>query len=135
MKRLISFGVILLLACIVFLAGCQQQGGGTTQKVQIPQAVTQAVQQKAATAVEAIKNSEAIQTVKGKVDYLVGQANSFYDAKKFQPAIDIAQYILGTLDANSSPAQSLLAKAQEGLRAAAQSAMSDVTQKMNTLGQ
>ena len=135
MKRLVSLAVILLLAGIVFFAGCQQQEGVTTQQVQIPQAVKQVVQEKATTAVEAIRNSEAIQTVKGKVDYLVGQANSFYDAKKFQPAIDIAQYILGTLDANSSPAQSLLAKAKEGLQAAAQSAVSDVTEKMNTLGQ
>lgn len=125
-----SAGVFLLL-CAVF-AGCQdQQGNQTAQQAQISQAVKQVVQQQAATAVEAIKQSEAMKSVQEKVNYLIGQANAFYDAKKFQPAIDIAQYILANLDANSSPAQSLLEKAKRGL----QSAVSDVTGKIGTLGQ
>ena len=128
-------GVFLLLSGVV-LAGCQmQQESGTTQQVKIPESVKQVVQEKAATAVEAIKQSEAMRSVQDKVNYLIGQANTFYNAKQFQPVVDIAQYILGSLDANSSPAQSLLEKAKQGLQSAAKSAVSGVTGKLGTLGQ
>ena len=134
-NRAVGVGALLLLAGVVS-AGCQmKQESGTAQQAQIPQAVQQVMQEKAATAVEAIKQSEAMQSVQEKVNYLVGQANGFYDAQKYQPVIDIAQYILGSLDPNSSPAQSLLEKAKQGLQSAAQSAVGGVTQKLGTLGQ
>jgi hypothetical protein len=133
-NKIVMVGAIFLLAGVV-LAGCQrQQENSATQQVKIPEAVKQVVVEKTTTAVEAIKQSEAILSIQDKVRYLIGEANNFYDAKQFQPVIDIAQYILGNLDANSSPAQSLLEKAKQGLQAAAQSTVSDVTQKLNAVG-
>lgn len=54
-----------------------------------------------------------------KVRYLIAEANKFYNAKNFQPVIDIAQYILKNVDKNSKEAKNLLEKAKQGLQASA----------------
>jgi len=134
MKSILVLVVAVALTAGLMLAGCQEQQGGSTQQVQISESVKQAVQQQAATAVEAVKNSEAMKTVQEKVNYLVGQANNFYNDKKFQQVVDVAQHILSNLDANSSPAKNLLEKAKQQLQAAAQTAVGDVGKQLETLG-
>ena len=130
-SKMVSLGVFFLLVGVISV-GCQkQQESRTTRQVQLPETMKQVAQEKAATAIEAIKHSEAMQSDRDKVNYLIGQANNFYNAKQFQPVIDVTQYILKSLDANSSPARSLFEKAEQGLWAA----VNGVTEKPGTSGQ
>jgi hypothetical protein len=84
---------------------------------------------KAASFQEAIKASEAMQTVQQKVDYLIGQANAFYNSKDFQSTVDVANYVLQKLDKNSQQAQDLLQKAKSQIQAAVKSGVTDVKSK------
>jgi outer membrane PBP1 activator LpoA protein len=96
-------------------------------------------QQKAASSGEAIEASKSMETVEQKVDYLVGQAKVFYNSKDFQQAVDVAQYILRSLDKDSQEAKNLLEKAKEALVAKAQEAVGtateDVKKKLGSFGQ
>lgn len=84
----------------------------------------------ASSANEAIQNAQALPTIKEKADYLVKQAEAFYNSKEFKQAIDVAQYVLSNLDKNSQPAQSLIEKAKAQLQAAAQKAITDASNKL-----
>ena len=79
---------------------------------------------------EAIQNSQALKTVQEKADYLIKQAEAFYNSKEFQKAIETAQYVLSNLDANSQPAKDLIEKAKAQLQAAAQKVAGDVSNKL-----
>ncbi|MFA5088916.1 MAG: tetratricopeptide repeat protein [Candidatus Omnitrophota bacterium] len=85
---------------------------------------------KSASAKEAIQNSQSLNTVQEKVDYLVKQAEAFYNSKEFQQAIETAQYVLSNLDSKSQSAVSLIEKAKTQLQAAAQKAVGDVSNKV-----
>jgi hypothetical protein len=93
---------------------------------------------KAATAQEAIQQSEAKQTPQEKVDYLVSQANAFVNGKQFEEGIAVAQHILQKLDANSQEAKSILERATEELAKVANQKVAevktDITDKINALG-
>lgn len=102
--------VLMVIICLIFSIGVLGCG-----------------QQKASSVSEVIKTSETMPTVKAKVDYLVGQANAFYNSKEYQQVADIANYILSKVDQNSQDARSLLEKAKTALSAAAKNAVSDVT--------
>lgn len=110
MKELLISAVVICFACGMFL------GTGCTKK--------------AATASEAIQNSQTLKTVEEKADYLMKQAEAFYNSKEFQQAIQTAQYVLSNLDKNSQPAKDLIEKAKAQLQAAAQKAMGDVSNKL-----
>lgn len=84
----------------------------------------------ASSANEAIQSAQALPTIKEKTDYLVKQAEAFYNSKEFQQAIQVAQYVLSNLDQNSQPAQSLIEKAKVQLQAAAQKAITDASNKL-----
>ena len=84
---------------------------------------------KASSSSEAIQSSKSMETVEQKVDYLVGQAKSFYNSKEFQQTVDIAQYILSYLDKESQEAKDLLIKAKEALVAKAKEAVDTATQE------
>ena len=92
--------------------------------------LTGCAQKKATSSSEAIKAANDLPDVKQKVDYLVGQAKAFYNSKEFQQAIDVAQYVLAKLDANSQEAKNLLEKAKTQLTATAKQAVSDVQKKL-----
>ena len=79
----------------------------------------------------AIEASKAMQTVKDKVNYLIGQAKSFYSSKKFQDVVNVAQYILTNLDKNSKQAQSLLKRAKNQIAAMAQKKADEVKSKIS----
>lgn len=87
-------------------------------------------EKRAATASEAIQNSQALKTAEEKANYLMKQAEAFYNSKEFQQAIQTAQYVLSNLDKNSQPAKDLIEKAKAQLQAAAQKAMGDVSNKL-----
>lgn len=85
---------------------------------------------KAASSSEAIQNAQALKTVQEKVDYLMNQAEAFYNSKEFQQAIKTAQYVLSNLDRNSQAAKDLIERAKAQLQAAAQKAAGDVSKKL-----
>ena len=70
-----------------------------------------------------------METTEQKADYLLKQANAFYNSKEFQEAVNTAQYILRYLDKDSQQAKDLLQKAKEALASAAKGAVEDVKQK------
>ena len=63
-----------------------------------------------------------MKTAQEKANYLISQAKAFYNSKQFQSAVDLGQYVLNRIDANSQQAKDLIAKAKEQLQAAAQKA-------------
>ena len=79
---------------------------------------------------DAIQYAQTLKTVEEKADYLIKQAQAFYNAKEFQQAIDSAQYVLNNLDKNYQPAKDLIEKAKAQLQAVAQKAAGDVTNKL-----
>jgi hypothetical protein len=110
MKTALIIGVVLCFSFSVFLsAGCTKKAGSAS---------------------EAIQNSQALKTVQEKADYLIKQAQGFYNSKEFQKAIETAQYVLSNLDKNFQPAKDLIEKAKTQLQAAAQKAVGDVGNKL-----
>ena len=110
MKKVLLIGLVVCLGAFTLLnAGCAK---------------------KAASSSDAIQTSQTLKSVQEKVDYLIGQANTFYNSKEFQQAIQTCQYILSNLDNKSQQAQSLIEKAKTQLQATAQKAITDVRTKL-----
>ena len=114
MKKSITFIVAVALIVALGAVGCAK---------------------KAASAQEAIDNSKSLKTVEEQVKYLVGQANAFISSKQFDQAISAARYVLSSLDQNSAQAKSVIEKAQEAIKNAAQRAVADVKNKLGGFGQ
>ena len=89
---------IIIVACLV--AGIALVGCGP---------------KKAETSQEAIKNAEALKTAPQKEKYLMQQAELFLKQKNFQEAINLSQYVLWNVDANSEAAKTMLRKAQDAM--------------------
>jgi hypothetical protein len=86
--------------------------------------------QKAASSKDAIETSKTMQTIQQKADYLVGQANAFYNSKDFQQAIDIAQYVLANVDKDSVKAKDLIEKAKAELAKLGQQKLDEMKSKI-----
>ena len=91
-------------------------------------------QKKAASSEEAIANAGAMETTQEKVDYLIGQAEVFYNSKQYKDAVESAQYILRNLEKDSEEAEKILAKAKTELGSAVEGAMKDVKKGLQDLG-
>jgi len=89
------------------------------------------VEKKSKNGKEAISLSGTLENVDEKFDYLINQANAFYKSKQYQDVIDVAQYILTSVDKGSEEAKMLLEKAKTALSQAAKDAAMDVK---NTMG-
>lgn len=85
---------------------------------------------KAASVSEAIESSKALKTVQEQANYMISQAQAFYNSKDFQQAIETAQYVLSNLDKNSQGAKDLIEKAKAQLKAAAEKAVGDASKKL-----
>jgi len=110
MKKILLVATIFCLAAGIFLsAGCVKKANSVS---------------------EAIQNSEALKTIQEKASYLIKQAEIFYNSKEFQQAIQIAQYVLNSVDKNSQAAKDLIEKAKAQLQAVAQKAAGDVSSKL-----
>ena len=70
---------------------------------------------KAATIQDAVKKAQTMNTAEKKTDYLLKQAQLFLDSKDFQGTIDLSQYVLRNVDANSKEAKTLVRKAQDAM--------------------
>jgi len=108
-KVLLSGMVICLIFGMILSVGCTKKSGSAS---------------------EAIQNSQSLNTIREKADYLIKQAEAFYNSKEFQQAIQTAQYVLSNLDKNSQPAKDLIEKAKAQLQATAQKAVGDVSNKL-----
>ena len=75
---------------------------------------------------QAIEIAKTLKTAEEKAKYLIAQAEAFYNSKRFQDAIDIAQYILRYVDKDSQEAKNLLEKAKDALASAATQKVEDV---------
>ncbi len=110
MKKILFFGMVIFFSFLIFFnVGCAKKASSTS---------------------EAIQNSQSLNTVEAKADYLIKQAEAFYNSKEFQKAVETAQYVLNNLDKNSQPAKDLMEKAKVQLQAAAQRAASNAGKKL-----
>lgn len=103
------------LSCLLLVCGCAQKPQSASSK-------------------EAINKAAALETVQQKADFLIGEAQAFYNSEKFQDAVDLAQYVLNTLDKDSQAAKDLVEKAKQALAQAVESAASDLKEKALNLG-
>ena len=106
MKKSMSFVIVLFVALSMVMAGCGPK--------------------KEASSSAAIEKSKSLQTTEEKVDYLIKQAEAFYNSEDFQSAVDIAQHILSALDKDSAKAKELIEKAKEQLKGAAKDALKNI---------
>lgn len=113
MKRFLAVAISLVLLSSMVLVGCGPKREASSQ--------------------DAIKKIQTMATAKEKVDYLVGQAQAFYNSKDFQGVIDVAQYILSYLDKESLAAKDLITKAKNALAAEAQKAVDKVKGSIKVL--
>ncbi|MCM8812855.1 MAG: hypothetical protein NC924_02820 [Candidatus Omnitrophica bacterium] len=98
-------------------------------------AVPQAVAQQPQTSEQAIGVAETLKTAQAKKDYLIQQAQMFYQSKQFQYCMDVAQHILAKIDTNSGEAKSLLSQAKEQLVSTAGGKVAEVKNSLlNSLG-
>ena len=100
----------------------------------VQQQVAVVSQKVTATAQEAINAAGQLQTVAEKVNYLMAQAQSFYNSENYQQVVSVAQYVLQNLDSNSAGAKDLLAKAQAKLQSSVQGGVQSVTNPLGTMG-
>ncbi len=107
---------IVVMSAVCFLAGVALVGCGP---------------KRAASSRDAIDASKVMQTVDEKVDYLMGQANAFYNSKEYDQAIEIAQYVLAGLDKNSTAAKDLITKAKGKLAALAEQKADELKGKVS----
>ncbi|MFC1645674.1 hypothetical protein ACFL2Y_00650 [Candidatus Omnitrophota bacterium] len=70
---------------------------------------------------------KSLATIGEKVSLLLGKANELYGSEQFQKVIDVAQYILQYLDADSQEAKDLLTKAKDALVATTSEKIDDIT--------
>ncbi len=113
MKKLLAVMISLVLLTSIVLVGCGPK--------------------KEASSKDAITKAQAMATVKEKVDYLVAQAQAFYNSKDFQNVVDIGQYILSSVDKDSQAAKDLIAKAKNALAAEAQKAVDKVKSSIKVI--
>jgi hypothetical protein len=110
MKKALLLGLVICLSCGMLLsAGCTKKSVSSN---------------------EAIQNSQSFKTIQEKVNYLVNQAQAFYNSKEYQQAVNVAQYVLNNLDKNSQQAKDLIEKAKAQLQDAVQKAMGGVDNKL-----
>lgn len=91
--------------------------------------------EKAESSQQAIETSKSLATAQEKVDYLLQQAQAFQSSKQFQEVINVTQYILRYVDAESQMATNLLENAKAKLTGAVESAASDISKKIGSFGQ
>jgi len=114
MKKSLILGIVIALLFGLTLTGCGAK--------------------KAESSREAISVAKTMETTEQKINYLVGQAKSFYNSKEFQGAVDIAQHILRYLDSDSQQAKDLLQQAKDALTSKVRGAVEDAKKGLSGFG-
>ncbi len=91
--------------------------------------------EKASSPKAAIEHAKTLQTTVEQVNYLISQAQAYYNSKEFQGTVDLAQYVLSYLDSDSQAAKDLVTKAKEAITAAASAAAEAAKSKLGSFGQ
>lgn len=79
---------------------------------------------------EAIQHAQALKTPQEQANYLIAQAQAFLNSKRYQDAVQTAQYVLSQIDSNSQAAKDLLEKAKTQLASEAQGAVGDAKKQL-----
>ncbi|KJJ83849.1 hypothetical protein OMAG_002290 [Candidatus Omnitrophus magneticus] len=114
MRKFFMLVCFLIVATAIVLTGCGAKKAESSQA--------------------AIKQAETMATVEEKTNYLVGQAKAFYNSKDLQEAVNIAQYVIIKLNADSSAAKDILAKAQADLTKEMQKSAEELKKTFSSLG-
>lgn len=122
-----NHGVFLMGLCLwMGSTGCFAETKEPAGTLQAQGSVPAAVAQQPETSAQAISFAETLKTIQAKKDYLMQQAQMFYQSKQFQYCMDVAQHVLANIDGNSGDAKDLLNKAKEQL-------VSTATEKVGTV--
>ena len=108
--------LIVVLGVFSMAAGCGRQA------------------QNSADSQEAIQAAQAKPSKEEKVQYLAQQAQQFISSKKYDEAVDVAQYILDKLDSRSADALAIMEKAKAEMQQVAKGAVDDAKKKLDSLG-
>ncbi|MFH1656112.1 MAG: hypothetical protein ABH954_05840 [Candidatus Omnitrophota bacterium] len=114
MKKTLCLMLVFLLTASLSLVGCGPKKESSSK--------------------DAIAVAKSMETLEEKANYLIGQANAFYNSKQFKDAIDAAQYVLRYLDKESESAKGLIQKAKDAITAQAQKAAEDVKKGIADFG-
>ena len=109
MKIFIIIMAGFILVCSMIMTGCD------ISKETNNKAMTGVTNIEKLDSRKVINIAKSMETDDIRTQYLIKQAQAFYNAKKFQYSIDIAQYILRNLDANMKEVKDLLEKAKMAL--------------------
>ena len=108
--------LFILLAAFAVVGGCGRQT------------------QNSVSSQDAIQVAQNKPSKEEKIKYLAQQAQQFISSKKYDQAVDVAQYILDNLDSRSASALAILEKANDEMQQVAQGAVDDAKKKLNSLG-
>ena len=85
---------------------------------------------KAASSDEAIANADAMETVEEKVDYLIEQAEAFYESEQYKDAVESAQHVLSKLKKDSREAREILEKARKEMTSKVEDMIEDIRKSL-----
>lgn len=114
MKKALTIAVLICIAAMFTVTGCAPAKAGSSQ--------------------EAIQQSQTLQTVKAKTDYLITQAKAFYGTKQYQDVVSLTQYVIDNVDATSQEAKALLEKAKSEVSAEMKKAAAQVKAQFAGMG-
>ena len=114
MKKALTIAVLICIAAMFSVTGCGPAKAGSSQ--------------------DAIQQSQALQTVKAKTDYLIAQAKAFYGTKQYQDVVNLTQYVIQNVDATSQEAKTLLEKAKAEVSAEMKKAAEQVKAQFAGMG-
>lgn len=114
MKRALTIAVLVCFAAMFMVTGCGPAKAGSSQ--------------------EAIQQSQTLQTVKAKADYLIAQAKAFYGTKQYQDVVNLTNYVIQNVDATSAEAKALLEKAKAQVAAEMKKAAEQVKAQFSGFG-
>jgi hypothetical protein len=128
---------MIIAAALTIIAGCspQEKQPLEREKSAPPAAAVVSVSdEKAESGRQAIDSAQALSVAGQKKEYLLRQAQLFYDSKEFQETINIAQYVIRSVDADTPQAQDLLEKAKQQLKNSVTDAVGNMKEAMEGLG-
>ena len=117
MKNFKNFFLVVGLVPFILMSGCAKEKLKPSANAQ-----------------EAINRSKMQDSVQHQVNYLIEEGQDFVYSKNYNQAMMVAKYILASLDANSQEAKDIFDQAKAEMQKAAQTAKTEMKNKLGTLG-